>query len=138
MIEVDASVAWIYPRSPQQVAPAGTREIDIRAHKSSVHVTDPDQVRRIVRRFNALLLGHRDNGFGCNELVQWPTPTVDFVFRSASGARLASASAPLGTAERCNPIVLSVGKKGTLLVDRLSGPSFVSRVGKMVGVSFTS
>ena len=139
VIDVDASAAWIYPRSPQQVAPAATREVDIRSHKYSVHVTDPEKVRGIVRRFNALLLirGHLD-GWGCNELVTArPAPTVDFVFRSASGARLASASAPDWRSDGCDPIILRVGRTYTDLADRLSGPSFVSRVGSVVGVRLT-
>ena len=140
VIQVAAAVEWTYPRSRDQMVPSATREIDVRAHHSSVRVTDRREVKQIVHWFAALPITHLDNGFGCNANIGFPIPTVDFVFRSETGVRLASASAPVYSANHCDPIVFGIQgeQTGTLFADRFSGPGLAHRVGKLLGLRLTS
>src|SRR5262245_4534153 len=101
MVRADAGVVWTYPRSPREVVPAGVREIDIRslrlqpalrragARRVTRRVTNPREVARITRWFNALnVVQPHTYVAGCMLVLSVP---VRFVFRSTSGATLASA-----------------------------------------------
>lgn len=135
-IRVDASTAWIYPRSPEEALPAGVREIDIRGGGVSRHLTDPARVGRVVHWFGALsVTPPHSYTVSCNG--PGPITTESFLFRSASGKVLARATGPLG-ASACDPIQFTVGgKEQTPLIDATaSKDAFVARVERMLGVCF--
>ncbi|HLX32821.1 MAG TPA: hypothetical protein VKR79_08655 [Gaiellaceae bacterium] len=133
-VRVQADVVWIYPRSPEERVPAGVTEIDVRAPKVSRHVTGPAKVATIVRWFDALPISPPGVVLPCPLVIG---PKIEFVFRSASGARLASASAPsLGKAWICDAIAFSIhGHRQTALVDAQRGHGFVYRVQHLLGVT---
>ena len=136
IVRADAQVVWVYPRSPQEVVPAGVREIDIKAPKVTRRVTDPAQVHQIVRWFDRLPITPPGVAAMCALLLD---TNVTLVFRSASGARVASAQVPAPRASICDTIDFTIhGHRQTPLVDRPRGHSFVYRVGKLLGVRFTS
>lgn len=137
VIRVEAGVAWIYPRSPREVVPAGVREIDIRNGRLSRSVTKPANVARIVRWFDALnVIQPGTTGLEC---IFIPASRVTFVFRSADGGELARAVVPSRPASACGAIEFSIGgKRQTPLIDATSGRrAFSSRVQRLLGVRFT-
>ncbi len=136
LLRVDAGVAWIYPRSPHEVVPAGVRGIDIRNGRLRRRVTDPARLTRIVRWFDALnVVQPGTNVVGCPLIL---ASRVTFVFRSAGGAELASAVAPSAPASGCYPIEFTIGRKRqTPLIDSTSRKgAFVYRVQRLLGVRF--
>jgi hypothetical protein len=137
LVRLDAGVAWIYPRSPKEVVPAGVREIDIRDQKLARHVTDPAQVKEIVRWFDALHVSQPGPSVGCIAVLG---SNVGLVFRSASGARLASARVPSYPANNCDSIAFSIGgKRQWSLIDATNGrDAFVERLQRLLGVRFAA
>lgn len=130
---VDAGVAWIYPRSPSEVVPAAVRKIGIRS-THTWHVRDPAKVARIIRWFDALYVRQPNPVGFCPYISSVP---VWFVFRSASGAELASATVPSVGSDGCDPIQFTIGATPqTELVDStpLNGHSFAQRVARLLGI----
>jgi hypothetical protein len=134
-VRLDVGVGWIYPRSPQEVVPGGVREIDIRGGGVSERVTEPAQVRRIVRWFDALHVAQPGPSVGCELIL---AANVEFNFRSGGGAVLASARVPSAPATNCDTIAFSIhGKRQTPLIDaRWDRDAFASRVQRLLGVTF--
>jgi len=137
-VRFDAGVAWIYPRSPSEVVPAGVAEVDIRGAGVDRRVTDPNQIRQLVRWFDALNVNQPGPSVGCAAIID---STVAFVFRSADRAPLATASVPsVGPTDNCDAIRFSVGgKRQWPLIDdlRRRGQYFVDRVERLLGVRLT-
>jgi hypothetical protein len=135
VIRVDAGASWVYPRSPREVVPAGVREIDIRDEAVTRRVTDRAKVRRIVRWFNALHVAPPGVHVICGALV---ASKARFVFRSASGAKLATAIGPSRPGDGCDPILFSIrGHRQPALVDGTFGRrAFVNRVQRLLDVRF--
>jgi hypothetical protein len=90
-LRVDVGVAWIYPRSPREVVPARVQTIEIRDRHLARRVTDPTEVARIVRWFDALNVVQPGPVVECPLLL---ASRARFTFRSAGGARLATATVP--------------------------------------------
>lgn len=135
IVRVDAQVVWVYPRSPQERVPVGATEIDVKAPKMSRAVTDPAKVRQIVYWFDALPISPPGVAVMCPAVTY---ARIQFVFRSASGERLASATAPAGRASVCAQIGFSIhGKQQTPLIDHLRGESFALRLQGLLGVRLT-
>jgi hypothetical protein len=134
-VRVDAAAAWIYPRSPREVVPAGVREIDIRGGGVVRRVTAPAQVARIVRWFDALHVTPPGVTVGC--MLELSTP-VHFRFRTASGAELARAVVPSEGADGCNSIQLTIGGKQQMPLGdaRFGKHAFVEKVQRLLGVCF--
>jgi hypothetical protein len=134
-LRVDAGAAWIYPRSPREVVPAGVREIDIRDERVVRQVTDRAKVARIVRWFDALDVAPPGVHVECKLIF---ASRARFVFRSASGAKLAAAAVPSRPADGCNSIAFSIrGRRQTPLIDAVFGRhAFVHRVQRLLGVRF--
>jgi hypothetical protein len=148
-VRVDAGVVWTYPRSPKEVVPAAVREIDIRslriepalrragARKVSVRVTNPRKVAGVIRWFDALnVVQPHTYVVGCAVVLSVP---VRFVFRSASGAALASAVVPSVPASSCEQIQFTIrGQSQPSLVDSTpdEGMAFIDRVQRLLGVHF--
>jgi hypothetical protein len=135
VIRVDALVAWIYPRSPQEKVPGATREIVVRAPKSSTTVTDRAKIAQIVRWFDALPISPPGVAVSC-PLGAPAHATLSF--RNAGGAQLAQATVPLyPPASICNPIGFAVGGKvETPLIDHNRGASFIRRLERLLNVRF--
>lgn len=135
ILRIDAGVAWIYPRSPSEVVPAGVREVDVHGAGVDRRVTDRAQVAQIVRWFDALNAYQPGPSVGCMAVLSL---NVDFVFRSATGRQLATALVRSGQADNCSPIEFSVGgKRQTPLIDSSFGQhTFASRVQRLLGVRF--
>jgi hypothetical protein len=135
VVRIDAGAAWIYPRSPREVVPAGVREIDIRDEHVARRVTDPAKVARIVRWFDGLNVTPPGVHVECMALI---ASRATFVFRSAGGAKLASAVVPSRPADGCDAISFSIrGHEQTPLVDGVFGRrAFVNRVQRLLGVRF--
>jgi hypothetical protein len=136
-IRVDAGAAWVYPRSPREVLPAGLRAIDISGGGVSRHVTAPARVARIVRWFDALNIVQP--GQGAVHCALGPLYSVKFVFRSASGAELASAIVPAGPTNGCDPIQFTLGgRTQTPLIDSTpgKGKAFIDRVQRLLRIRF--
>ena len=136
-IRVDAGAAWVYPRSPREVLPAGVRAIDISGGGVSRHVTALVKVAWIVRWFDALNIVQPGQGaVGC---AIGPPYSVKFVFRSASGAELASAIVPAGPTDACDPIRFTLrGRPQTPLIDSTPGQGkfFIDRVQRLLRIRF--
>jgi hypothetical protein len=134
-VRLDAGVAWIYPRSPQEVIPAGVRRIDIRDGAVRRRVTDPAQVTQIVRWFNALHVSQPGPAVECVAILALQ---ATFVFRSASGARLATAGVPSTTATNCDSIAFSIGGKrqGPLIDATMGKNAFAFRVERLLGLKW--
>jgi hypothetical protein len=132
VIRVDAGAVWIYPRSQDEMLPAGVQTIDLSSERSSRHVTDPQKVSQIVAWFNALEVVQPGVHVICPLMAV--SPPVTFDFRSSSGALLAEATAPsLGPSTQCSPIEFSIGgDRQTPLI----GGDFVLRVERLLGVTF--
>jgi hypothetical protein len=136
-IRADAGAAWVYPRSPREVLPAGVRAIDISGGGVSRHVTAPAKVARIIRWFDALNIVQP--GQGAVRCAIGPLYNVKFVFRSASGAELASAIVPAGPTDDCDPIRFTLGgRPQTPLIDSTPGKGkfFIDRVQRLLRVRF--
>jgi hypothetical protein len=134
-LRVDAGVGWTYPRAPSEVVPAGVRDIDIRDGRLARRVRDQAKVARIVRWFDALDVAPPTVHIYCPLIL---AARVTFVFRSAGGARLASAIVPSRPANACDSIAFSIhGHRQTPLVDvTLGRRAFVNRVQRLLGVCF--
>jgi hypothetical protein len=136
VVRLEAGVAWIYPRSPREVVPAAVHEIDIRDRSLARRVVGRAKVDRITRWFDALDVlqpGH--------PVVECPlilATRVTFMFRSAGGARLATAIVPSRPATLCDAVAFSIrGTRQPPLVDGASGrDAFVNRVERLLGVRF--
>jgi hypothetical protein len=136
-IRVDAGAAWVYPRSPREVLPAGVRAIDISGGGVSRYVTAPAKVARIGRWFDALNIVQP--GQGAARCAIGPLYNVKFVFRSGSGAKLASAIVPAGPADGCDPIKFTLGgRPQTPLIDSTpgKGKAFIDRVQRLLRIRF--
>jgi hypothetical protein len=128
VIRVDAQVVWIYPRSPGERVPRATREIVVRARKTSAKVTDPAKVARIVRWFDALPVAPPGVAVLCPLTLP---PDLTLSFRSAGGAWLAGARMPRTDASICDPIDFAIGgHQERPLID--SGESLVSRLERLL------
>jgi hypothetical protein len=136
-IRVDAGAAWVYPRSPREVLPAGVHEIDISGRGVSRRVTAPGQIARIRRWFDALNIVQPGQGAVSCPLAL--AAKVTFVFRSASGAEPTSAIVPSQPADGCNAIQFTLGgHRQTPLIDATpgQGKAFIDRVQRLLGVRF--
>jgi hypothetical protein len=133
VVRVDAGAAWIYPRSPREVVPAGVREIGIRDEHVVRRVVDRAKVARIVRWFDALDVAPPGVHVDCMPIL---ASRATFVFRSASGARLATAVIPSRPADGCDSIAFSIrGRRQAPLVDGAFGlRAFVNRVQRLLGL----
>jgi hypothetical protein len=133
VLRVEAGVPWIDPRPPHEVVPPAVREIEVRAGHMRRRVTKPGDIAHIVRWFNALNVTPRTTVFGCPFIR---TATMRLSFRSAGGARLASALARTSPATGCSPIEFSIGgKRQTPLVDATFGrDTFFARVWRLLGL----
>jgi hypothetical protein len=133
ILRVDSQVVWIYPR-PREVVPASAREIVVNGPSfPAVHVTDAAQVRQIARWFDHLPI--YPPGVGALMCGVTLGDSVTLTFRSAGGARVASARVPAGRASMCDSIAFSIhGNPQTALVDRPRGASFASRLERLLGV----
>ena len=132
VIGLTASVLWIYPRSPSEKVPANVSEIVLRAPKIFVTVTDPARVAKIVRWFDELPISPPGIFLSCPAILAAP---ATLSFRSAGGARLATATVPLTSAGVCDAIQFTIGgRHETPLIDRRSGPSFVLRLQRLLGL----
>jgi hypothetical protein len=134
IVRADAQVVWVYPRSPQEVVPAGVREIDVKSPHVNRRVTDPAAVAKIVRWFNRLPLSPPGQSAPCGPI---PVTPVSLVFRSAHGSRVASANVPSPRAGICAAIDFAIhGKPQLPLIDNPRGVSFASRLQDVLGVRF--
>ena len=133
VVRVEAGVAWIYPRSPREVVPAAVREIDIHDGASRRRVVSAAKVGRIVRWFEALDVVQPGPVVECPLLL---ASRATFVFRSASGARLATAIVPSRPANLCDAIQFSIrGRRQKPLVDGAAGrDAFINRVQRLLGL----
>ena len=134
VVRIEAGVPWIYPRSPLEVLPAGVREIDIRDRLVARRVVEQAKVGRIVRWFDALnVLQPGTEGVEC-PLIE--ASKVTFLFRSASGVKLARAVVPSRSAGGCNPISFTIrGHVQRPLIDAAFGRhAFINRVQRLLGL----
>jgi hypothetical protein len=135
VVRVDAGAAWIYPRSPREVVPAGVREIDIRDEHVARRVVDRARVERIVRWFDALDIVPPGAHVICGPIL---ASTARFVFRSARGTKVATAVVPSRPATGCGAIAFSIrGRPQAPLIDSVFGRrAFVNRVQRLLGLGF--
>jgi hypothetical protein len=132
VIRVDAQVEWVYPRSPREKVPAATSEIDLRAPRVSIDVTNPAKVARIIRWFDALPIAPPGIVVSCPLGVP---PNITLTFRNARGDRLAQAKLPPSFAWICDSISFTIGgKQQKPLIDRVRRPSFALRVQGLLGI----
>jgi hypothetical protein len=133
VLRVDAGAAWIYPRSPLERVPADVREVDLTASHVSRHVKDPAKVSEIVRWFDALnIVQPGTERISCPLVLR---RSVKLAFRSATGAILARAVDPAGSASVCDPIEFNIrGHQQTSLIDGFRRPSFAYRLQRLLGV----
>ena len=135
-VRVDVGVAWIYPRSPREVVPAGVRELDIRNGRLRRGVVEHAKIARIVRWFDALnVIQPGTTGIECPLIL---ASRVRLTFRSASGARLATAIVPSRPADACSAISFSIREqRQTPLIDATFGRrAFVNRLQRLLGLRF--
>jgi hypothetical protein len=134
VIRVDAQVVWIYPRSPGERVPPATREIVVRAPHVSLTVTDPAEIARIVRWFDALPISPPGVALPC-PLMRFLAP-AKVSFRTAHGGRLAEAGVPRSPpASIWGPIRFMIGGRSQKpLIDRSRGRSFVRRLQDLLHV----
>jgi hypothetical protein len=132
IVEADAQVVWVYPRSPQEVVPAGVREIDVKAPHVSRTVTNPAQIAKIVRSFDRLPITPPGVAAMCGAFL---STNVTLVFRSATGAAVATARVPAPRASICDTIDFTIhGKSQVPLIDNYRGESFAYRLQHLLGV----
>ncbi len=137
-VRLDAGAAWVYPRSPREVLPPGVREIEVRAGQVDRTVTAPAAVARIAGWFRTLTVVPPGMGtVGCMLVLG---TSVNFTFRGAQHAVLATAAVPSGGADGCNPISFSVGGRSqpALIDTRFGKYSFAARVEALLGVCFNA
>jgi hypothetical protein len=136
ILRVDAQVVWVYPRSLREVVPSGVREIDVTTPTGTTNVSDPAKVGRIVRWFDHLPI--YPPGIGTPMCGPTLGHGVMLVFHSATGARVADAQAPAGSASMCDPITFTLrGIPQTALVDNVWGATFASRLQHLLGVKLS-
>jgi hypothetical protein len=90
-----------------------------------------------VRWFDALNI--LQPGQGVVSCAIGPRYNVKFVFRSASGAQLASAIVPAGPTDGCHPIRFTLGgRRQTPLIDSTPGRgrAFIDRVQRLLRLRF--
>jgi hypothetical protein len=137
ILRVDSEVVWVYPRSPREAVPKGVRGIDVTIQagaRVTRRVTDPAKVGRIVHWFDRLPI--YPPGIGSPMCGVTTFSRVTLVFRSAAGARVADAQAPLGRSSMCDPIAFGIhGNPQTELVDNVHGKSFASRLQHLLGLT---
>ena len=100
------------------------------------HVVDPGEVARIVGWFNALNVVQPNTMVLCGFIA---TTNVQFTFRSAAGAQLASARVPSAAASSCDEIQFTLhGQRQTPLIDStpMNRLDFAERVQRLLGVQF--
>lgn len=134
LVRIDAEAAWIYPRSRREVVQGDVREIAIHTLRRTRRLTDLAKIARVMAWFDDLDVVQPGPGVACLTVGTVP---VKFVFRSASGATLASASVPLVPATGCDPIAFtSRGRRQRPLIDSTPGHgmAFVERVERLLGV----
>lgn len=132
VIGVDAQAVWVYPRSPSEKVPPGVSEILVHAPRVSAKVTDPAKVARIVGWLDALPISPPGIVLSCPLMLAARTTLS---FRAAGGARLATATVPLTSANICDPIGFTIGgRQQKPLIDRPTGPSFARRLQNLLGV----
>lgn len=136
-MRLDAGVAWIYPRLPGEVVPHGVHEVDIRGAGVDRRVTNPKQVERIVRWFDALNVTQPGPAVSCALVVD---SLVTFGFHAANRAPLATAHVPSSApTSNCDSIGFSIGgTRQTPLIDNVEprGQYLVDRVQRLLGVTF--
>lgn len=126
VLRVDALVLWLYPRSPSERVPSGTREVVVYTPRLTTKVTDPAKVAEIRRWFDALPVSPPGIALACPLLIR---PTITLSFRTADGVRLAHAAVPDARAWICDPIGFTIGGRTERpLIDRPHGESFVRRL----------
>ncbi len=134
-VRVDAQDVWIVPRPASEKVPADVHEIDVtsgypgKQPSTAVSVTNPAQVRQIVRWFDALDIA-QPGAYSCPVVGG---PTVTLTFRAANGVPVAQASGLdfQGTSGPCNPIQFSIrGRRQK----PLSGGEFFNRVQRVIGI----
>lgn len=135
ILRVDANVVWVYPRSPKEsVRASRVRAIDFSAPKVSKHITDRDQIARIVRSFNRLPIVPPGVGSSPGCVMQTVPVTLDF--RDAHGKPLARVSAdvtePYGASSACNPMSVTIAGAPQ---PSLISPNFFGRVQRAIGVT---
>jgi hypothetical protein len=135
VVRADAGAAWIYPRSRREAVPVGAREIDIRDEHVARRIVDRAKVARIIRWFDALDVAPPGVHVECMAII---ASRATFVFRSARGARLATAVVPSRPADGCDSIAFSIrGRRQMPLIDGIFGRrAFVNRVGRLLGLRF--
>ena len=134
LVRIDAEAAWIYPRSLREVVHGDVREIDIKTLRGTRRLTDLAKIARVIAWFDKLAVEQPGPGVTCLTVA---TVSVEFVFRSASGATLGSANVPLAPASGCDPIAFtSRGHRQKPLIDSTPahGMAFVDRVQRLLGV----
>lgn len=132
LIRADVEVTWIYPRSPTERVPAATREIVLHAPKGSAKVTDPTEVDRIIRWFDALPVSPPGIAVPC---PLGPGADITLSFRGGSGAWLAQAKLPPTLASICDSIAFSIGgREQKPLIDRADRASLVRRLQDLLGI----
>jgi hypothetical protein len=116
--------------------PSSVREIVVRSPKAFVTVTDPANVARIVRWFDALPITPPGVVLSCPLTL---AATIKLAFRTATGVRVATAAVPATRAWVCDTIGFTIhGRRQTPLIDPLWGHSFVDRVQRLLGVRFSN
>ena len=134
VLRVDAKSVWVYPRSRSEKVPSGVREIVLHTPKMREKVTDPAEVQRIVRWFDALPISPPGVASLCPAV---PGADITLSFRSRSGHSLAQAKLPPTSASICDQISFTIGAHPQApLIDRPGSlrESFVGRLQRLLGV----
>jgi hypothetical protein len=129
LLRAGVVLVWRLSAAELEYLPAGVREIDIRGPHAKARVTNPDQVRTIVRWFNHLPLDEAPGGgLGCGPTSQ---QNVTFTFRGRHGT-IARMSVPSGG---CSPARYTIPRQWQT---GLSAGDIDRRVQKLLGVRFMS
>lgn len=130
-IRLEAGVAWIDPRSPKEALPSRVREIDVRYGRVKRSLKKPRNVARVMGWFDALNVAPRTQVFGCPFVS---SSKLKFIFRSARGVELASATAGASPATGCSPVQFTLGGKlQKPLVDATFGrDTFLNRIQRLL------
>ncbi len=130
LLRVDVVVVWQLSAAQREDLPAGVSEIDIRGPRADQQVTDPTQVRTIVRWFDRLEIAQQLYLYlGCPPSRE---PSFGFVFRGAHGATLARASVP-EFSSYCSAAMYSIGGHAE---KSLLGGNIVYRVQELIGANW--
>jgi hypothetical protein len=130
-VRADAQDVWVTTRPRGEFVPAGAKEIDVGTHR----VTDPANVAKVVRWFDALPIVQPGIAYHCPALVAGPKIRLDF--RGANGL-LARATYGADTmnhslvSEPCTPISFST--QGQVKFPPLVGGDFLLRVQRLLGL----